>query len=262
MSRGYDIVAKPFSVGVRVEHLQENIDEALYGDAELYKRLGHGEYSLSYRTGDRGVYSFCMCPGGTVMASASEDGGIVTNGMSLYARDGRNANSALAVSVLPSDFGGSPTGAIEFQRNIERRAYDVSKSYRAPAETVGSFLRSTSPGSAFGRVTPTYMNGDVTPCDISTVLPPFVTEMLRCGIEKFGKKIKGFDSPDAVLTAPETRTSAPVRILRGEDLTAIGKSSVYPCGEGAGYAGGIVSAAVDGIRVAQAILSRFAPQGD
>lgn len=262
LSDGFDIAAKPFSVGIRIEHLQSDIDEALYGDADLWRRLGHGEYSLSHRVGERGVYSFCMCPGGTVMASASEDGGIVTNGMSLHARDGRNANAALAVSVLPTDFGGSPTGAIEFQRSIEKRAFALSGSYAAPAQTVGDFLRGAPSKSISGRVNPTYMNGNVLHCDISDVLPDFVTDMLRCGIRSFGKKIRGFDSDDAVLTAPETRTSAPVRILRGENMTAIGKSNVYPCGEGAGYAGGIVSAAVDGIRVAQAILARFAPFDD
>lgn len=259
---GFDIAAKPFSVGVRIEHLQSDIDEALYEDADLWRRLGHGEYSLSHRDGERGVYSFCMCPGGTVMASASEVRGIVTNGMSLYARDGRNANAAIAVSVLPADFGGSPAGAIEFQRSIEQRAYALSGSYAAPAQTVGDFLRGAPSKSIGGRVNPTYMNGRIVPCDISAVLPDFVTNMLRCGISSFGRKIRGFDCADAVLTAPETRTSAPVRILRGENLTAIGKSGVYPCGEGAGYAGGIVSAAVDGIRVAQAILSRFAPFND
>ena len=260
LESGYMIQAKSFSVGVRIEHLREDIDKALYGDMAGHSRLGKGEYHLSDTTGDRGVYTFCMCPGGEIVAAASEEGGVVVNGMSRNARDGKNSNSAIAVSVRLTDFDGTPTGAIEFQREIEQRAFVCGGGdYYAPMQTVGDFLNRTS-GSEPTRVLPTYRDGKVRPADMSAILPEFVCRELRLGIRSFDRKINGFASDSAVLTGVETRTSAPVRIMRGEALTAIGKKSVYPCGEGAGYAGGITSAAIDGIRIALKIMERFAPK--
>ena len=260
LESGYMIQAKSFSVGVRIEHLREDIDKALYGDMAGHSRLGKGEYHLSDTTGDRGVYTFCMCPGGEIVAAASEEGGVVVNGMSRNARDGKNSNSAIAVSVRLTDFDGTPTGAIEFQREIEQRAFVCGGGdYYAPMQTVGDFLNRTS-GSKPTRVLPTYRDGKVRPADMGAILPEFVCRELRLGIRSFDRKINGFASDSAVLTGVETRTSAPVRIMRGEALTAIGKKSVYPCGEGAGYAGGITSAAIDGIRIALKIMERFAPK--
>ncbi len=250
---GYTVEAKPFSVGVRIEHLQEDINDAMYGRAAA--KLPPAEYNLSYREGERGVYSFCMCPGGTVMAAASEEGGVVTNGMSNSARDGRNANSALAVSILPADFGGTPEGAIAFQRKLERAAFSVGgENYNAPLQTVGDFL-SGRKGSAPSRIASTYRGGDhYALCDLHTVLPPFAGDLLATGIRRFARQIKGFDAPDALLTGLETRTSAPLRILRGTDRQAVGHPGLYPCGEGAGYAGGITSAATDGLATAIALI--------
>lgn len=250
---GYTIEAKPFSVGVRIEHLQADINYAMYGEAA--EILPPAEYNLSYREGERGVYSFCMCPGGTVMASSSEEGGVVTNGMSNAARDGTNSNSALAVSVLPSDFGGTPEGAIEFQRRLERAAFAAGgRNYNAPLQTVGDFL-SGKQGGAPSRITPTYRGGDhYALCDLHTILPSFAGDLLEVGIRRFARQIRGFDAPDALLTGLETRTSAPLRILRGVDRQAMGHPGLYPCGEGAGYAGGITSAATDGLATAIAVV--------
>ena len=257
MEKQMSFEAKPFSVGVRIEHLQNEINKGLYGNNAGDPLLPKGEYNLSHRDGDRGVYTFCMCPGGTVMAAASEEGGVVTNGMSKYARDGKNANAAIAVSVLPSDFGGSVKGAIDFQRELERKAFAFGGSnYYAPCETVGDFLdgfKGTEPST----VSPTYMDGKVKITDLNDVLPPFVAEFLKTGLHNFGRKIPGFDNPCAVLTGVESRTSSPVRIPRNNDYTAIGFDNIYPCGEGAGYAGGITSAAVDGVNCALAIMSRY-----
>ncbi len=257
LSSGYLIEAKPYSVGVRIEHLQRDLDFAMHGDFAGDVTLGPAEYNVSYREGDRGVYSFCMCPGGEVVGAASEEGGVVTNGMSRRLRDGDNANAALAVSVKTSDYGNTPRLAIDFQRSLERRAFAAGgNNYAAPLQTVGDFLagkRGTSPD----KIKPTYMNGKYTLCDLNTVLPSFVCEMLKAGLIKFGQKINGFDRADVPMTGVETRTSAPVRIMRGETFTAVSKDLVYPCGEGAGYAGGIMSAAIDGLRVARAIIERF-----
>jgi uncharacterized FAD-dependent dehydrogenase len=260
LENGYLIEAKPFSVGVRIEHLRENIDKALYGDMAGHPRLGKGEYHLSDTTGDRGVYTFCMCPGGEIVAAASEEGGVVVNGMSRRARDGKNSNSAIAVSVRKTDFDGTPMGAIEFQRWIERNAFaQGGGDYYAPIQTVGDFL-SGKVGSEPTRVLPTYRDGRVRTADMNGILPEFVCRELKLGIRSFDRKIKGFASESAILTGAETRTSAPVRIMRNEELLAVGKENVYPCGEGAGYAGGITSAAIDGIRIALKIMERFAPK--
>lgn len=260
MSSGYVIEAKPFSVGVRIEHLQSRIDESMYGDFAGHPRIGKGEYHLSDTTTGRGVYTFCMCPGGEVVAAASECGGVVVNGMSSFARDGKNANSAVCVSVRPEDYGATPAGAIAFQRKLERAAFDIGGgNYNAPLQTVGDFL-SKKTGSEPTEVEPTYRSGRVRLASMDDILPEFVTRELRHGILSFDKKLAGFSSPTALLSGAETRTSSPVRIMRNEELCAVGHDRIYPCGEGAGYAGGITSAAMDGIRVAEKIMERYAPE--
>ncbi len=249
---GIEMCAKPFSVGVRIEHLQKDIDYALYGDFASHSALSKGEYALSCRVGERAAYTFCMCPGGTVVASASEKESIVTNGMSYSERDGENANSAVAVSVSVEDFGNDPFAAMEFQANIERTAYKAAGSNgSAPIQTVGGLFEKTN--GVPTKVKPTY-TGKTEVTDIASVFPSFVTETLKAGLLNFDGKIKGFASDYAVLTAPETRTSSPVKLPRGEDRKAVGHKCIYTCGEGAGYAGGITSAAVDGIRSALAFL--------
>lgn len=258
MEKKFVMEAKPFSVGVRIEHLQRDIDKAMFGKAELYKKLGHAEYQLSYRQGNRGVYSFCMCPGGEVVAAASEEGTVVTNGMSRHARDGINANAAIAVSVLPEDFGGDPMAAIAFQRKLERAAFNSGgRDYSAPCQSFGAFVDGKR-GGLGKRIKPSYCDGKVRVANLNNILPDFACDLLKTGIRRFGSMIKGFDAPDVPLTGLETRTSAPLRILRGDDYCASGHRNIYPCGEGAGYAGGIMSAAADGLRVAEAVLSRFA----
>ena len=264
IEQNYAIEAKPMSVGVRVEHLQKDIDRALYRDFAGHPNLGPAEYALSDTKGNRGVYTFCMCPGGEVVAAASEEGGLVVNGMSYHERNGSNANAAVAVSVRCDDYekeeGSIPMGAITFQRRIERAAFLAGGSdYYAPIMTMQNFLGETST-SIKGRVMPSYRAGKVRESDFTQVFPSFVTESLRYGFRSFGKKINGFDAPDTMLTAAETRTSAPIRILRNKDtMTAVGHPLIYPCGEGAGYAGGITSAAVDGLRAAMALMSAKAP---
>ena len=255
---GYSVEAKPFSVGVRIEHLQSDIDSAMFGRFAGIPGVPHAEYTLSHRCADRGVYTFCMCPGGEVVAAASEENGVVTNGMSCYSRDGRNANAAIAVSVTREDYGGTPREAIAFQRKIEKAAFSVGGGdYSAPAQTVGDFLRGNVTGRGSAYITPTYRDGKVKYCGFDKVLPSFVIECLKEGIVDFGKKIAGYDREDAILTAPETRTSAPVRILRNEDYSALGYDNIYPAGEGAGYAGGITSAAIDGLKVASALSLKY-----
>ena len=265
IKQNYAVEAKPMSVGVRVEHLQADIDRALYGDFAGHPNLGPAEYALSDTKGERGVYTFCMCPGGEVVAAASEEGGLVVNGMSYHARNNVNANAAVAVSIRCEDYekeeGSVPLGAIAFQRRIERAAFEAGgKDYYAPVMTMRDFLNGTQTHTR-GRVQPSYRNGKVRESDFAQVFPAFVTDSLRYGFRSFGQKIKGFDDPDTMLTAAETRTSAPVRILRNkETMTAVGHPLIYPCGEGAGYAGGITSAAVDGLRAAMALMSQFAPK--
>ncbi len=260
----FDIIAKPISVGVRIEHKRSFIEDALYGAMAGHPNLGAAEYALSDTKGERGVYTFCMCPGGEVMAAASESDSVVVNGMSHYARDGENSNSAVAVSVQVSDIdpvdGNAALGAIEFQRKIERAAFAAGGGgYAVPVQTVGDFMSGRS-GSEPREVMPTYMQGqNFKTASMDDVLPDFVCRSLRYGLASFDKKIKGFASETALLSGAETRTSSPLRILRGENMTALGKKSIYPCGEGAGYAGGITSAAVDGVKVAMAIISRFTP---
>ncbi len=255
--KDFALLPKAFSVGVRVEHLQEDVDRSLFGKYAGHPKLGKGEYNLSYTGGERGVYTFCMCPGGEVVAAASEEGGVVVNGMSRYARDGRNANSAVAVSVLPSDCGDNVFSAIAFQRELEKRAFLAGgQNYAAPIQTMGDFLNDRLTGEP-KRILPSYMNGHCRVASLGDVLPPFVSENLKRGFSVFEKRMACFGERDAVLSGVETRTSAPLRIQRDENYCATGKDRIYPCGEGAGYAGGITSAAVDGIRVAMAIMRRF-----
>lgn len=265
---GYAVEAKPISVGVRAEHLQADVDRALYGDFAGHPDLGHAEYALSDTRRARGVYTFCMCPGGEVVAAASEDGGLVVNGMSNHARDGKNANAAVLVSVGCGDYepvGGSlARGAIAYQRAIERAAFRAGGGdWYAPMMTVGDFLGGVRGSFSLpSDVQPTYRGGKVRPADFAAIFPAYVVESLRYALHCFAGRITGYDKSTAILTAAETRTSAPVRILRdAERLCALGHDRIYPCGEGAGYAGGITSAAVDGIRVAESLISRFRPRG-
>ncbi len=248
---GFDIIPKPISVGVRIEHLQNDIDNAMYGEFAGHPKLGHAEYNLSKRTEKGAVYTFCMCPGGEVMAAASEEGRVVTNGMSRYARNGANANAAVVVSV-------SPENPLEFQRQIEENAFIAGGgNFNAPVQTVGDFL-SDKLVSLPKRIVPTYMNGRVKPAMLKNYLPKEISDMLKIGLLDFNNKISGFAAPDAILTGFETRTSAPYRIKRSEAFTALGFDNIYPIGEGAGYAGGITSAALDGINCAMAVISRYA----
>ena len=259
MRRALALEPKPFSVGVRIEHLRADIDRALWGDAAGHPALGAAEYALSDTTGARGVYTFCMCPGGEVVTAASEQGGVVVNGMSYHARNGLNSNAAIAVSVTPADVGGRISDSIDFQRRLERAAFAAGGGdYRAPVQTVGDFLEGKH-GTAPSRIRPTYGGGRVQTADLRTVLPAFVCDTLAAGIGSFARKLEGFAAPDAVLTGVETRTSSPVRILRTQARTALGQDRIYPAGEGAGYAGGITSAALDGLSTALAIMARFAP---
>lgn len=258
MRHPISVEPKPFSVGVRIEHLREDIDRALYGDAAGHPALGPAEYGLSDTTGERGVYTFCMCPGGEVVTAASEEDTVVVNGMSYHARDGRNSNAAVAVSVSPADMGKDVRRAIAFQRELERAAFRAGGGdYSAPCETVGDFLGEFK-GTEPSRILPTYGGGRVRVTDLKTVLPPFVSENLTRGLASFDKKLSGYAAPDAVLTGVESRTSSPLRILRTEARTALGEDLVYPTGEGAGYAGGITSAALDGLHTALALIARFA----
>lgn len=262
LNKGFSMQQKPISVGVRIEHLRADIDRMCYGNAAGHPLLGAAEYALSDTTLPRGVYTFCMCPGGSVVAAASEQGGVVVNGMSERARDGVNSNAAIAVSVRCTDYAGETghpiTDAIAFVRRVERAAYRAGgNTFCAPIQTVGDFLGGTV-GTAPSRVLPTYMGGFCRPCDLEDVLPAFVCNGLRDGLRSFDRKMPGFAMPEAVLTGAETRTSAPLRILREEEtLCAPGHPLVYPVGEGAGYAGGITSAAVDGIRAATALMANY-----
>ena len=256
--KGVAMEAKAFAVGVRVEHPQEMIDRAQYGKDAGHPRLGAADYALTFQdaaTG-RGAYSFCMCPGGQVVAASSEAGRAVTNGMSLYARDSGVANAALLVQVRPEDFGGGVLGGIAFQREYETAAFRAAGGdYRAPAQGVGDFLRGTA-GSRDFCVAPTYRPG-VVPCRLDDCLPPFVVRTLRDALPAFDAKIPGFAAPDVPLVGVETRSSAPCRILRDrESFASVSSPGLYPIGEGAGYAGGIMSAAVDGLKAALAFLRK------
>ena len=256
--RGIYIEAKPFSIGFRIEHPQSLIDKARYGKSyseDLLSKLGAADYKLVHHASNgRSVYSFCMCPGGTVVAAASEEGRVVTNGMSQYSRNERNANAGIVVGISPEqDYPGDPLAGMRFQRELESRAYVLGGSdYCAPGQLIGDFL-ANRPSTKFGEVTPSYTPG-VHLTNLDTVLPEYAISAIREAIPAFAKQIPGFDLADGVLTGVETRTSSPIRIKRNDDtLQSINTKGLYPTGEGAGYAGGILSAAVDGIRVAEAV---------
>ncbi|MDQ2087348.1 hypothetical protein RBH29_13020 [Herbivorax sp. ANBcel31] len=254
---GVKFIQKPFSIGVRIEHPQQLINMARYGEASKHPRLGAADYQMFKKFSDRTVYSFCMCPGGVVVASASEPETIVTNGMSEFSRDKQNANSALVVSVGPDDFESShPLAGIEFQRKWERLAFKCGGgNYSAPIQKLGDFLNDRETRK-LGGVKPSY-TGETVFSDINLCLPSYVTASLKKSIDFFDSKIKGFGIEDAILTGVETRTSSPVRIVRDDKLEAVGINGLYPAGEGAGYAGGIVSAAVDGIKIAEEIIKTY-----
>ncbi len=251
--KGVYIEAKPFSIGFRIEHPQSLIDRCRFGAQAGNPLLGAADYKLVHhcRNG-RSVYSFCMCPGGTVVAAASEPGRVVTNGMSQYSRDERNANSGIVVGITPEDYPGSPLAGVDFQRHWEERAFEIGgRNYKAPGQLVGDFLAGR-PSERFGSVLPSYKPG-VHLGDLSTCLPDYAIEAIREALPAFDKTLKGFAMNDAVLTGVETRTSAPIRIRRNEDFQSLNTEGLYPAGEGAGYAGGILSAGVDGIKVAEAV---------
>ena len=252
--RGVHIEAKPFSIGVRIEHPQSIIDRARFGDCAKHPILGAADYKLVHHCGNgRSVYSFCMCPGGTVVAATSEPGRVVTNGMSQYSRAERNANSGIVVGITPEqDYPGHPLAGVAFQRHWEERAFAAGGGdYRAPAQRVGDFLAGR-PSTELGSVVPSYRPG-VTPTDLALCLPDFVVAAIREALPAFARQIPGYDMDDAVMTGVETRTSSPVRIRRGADFQSVNTRGLFPAGEGAGYAGGIFSAGVDGIRVAEAV---------
>ena len=253
---GVYIEPKPFSVGFRIEHPQSLIDKARLGPHAGNPLIGAADYKLVHHAKNgRAVYSFCMCPGGTVVAATSEENRVVTNGMSQYSRNERNANAGIVVNVDPSDYGGSaenPLAGIDFQRALESKAFELGgKTYEAPGQLVGDFIAGR-PSNEFGRVIPSYKPG-VHLTDLAEALPSFAIEAMREALPAFEKQIKGFSMPDAVLTGVETRTSSPIRITRGSNYQSLNVKGLYPAGEGAGYAGGILSAGVDGIKVAEAL---------
>lgn len=252
--RGVHVEAKPFAIGVRIEHPQSWIDKARFGPSAGNPILGAAAYAISHQASNgRAVYSFCMCPGGRVVAAASEPGRVVTNGMSQYSRAEFNANSGLVVDISPErDYPGGPLAGVAFQRKWEELAYEAGGSnYRAPGQRLEDFL-ARRPSTSFGSITPSYQPG-VTPTDLAQCLPDFAVAAMREALPVFGRQMPGYDHPDVVLTGVETRTSSPVRINRGSDFQSLNTQGLYPAGEGAGYAGGILSAAVDGIRVAEAL---------
>ncbi len=245
------IEPKPFALGVRIEHKQSMIDKSQYG--MVSNILGPASYKLAHTCKNgRGVYTFCMCPGGYVINSSSEKGLLAVNGMSNHARDTENANSALIVTVTPNDFGTNPLDGIEYQRKLEKKAYEINNG-KIPVQLYKDF-KLNQKSTSFGEVKPIF-KGNYELSNINEILPKYITESLIEGIEEFNKKIKGFSSDDAILAAIESRTSSPVRIVRDENYISI--EGVYPCGEGAGYAGGITSAAIDGIKISEAIMNKY-----
>ncbi len=251
--RGVFMEAKPFSVGFRIEHPQKLIDQARFGKFAGNELLGAADYKIVHHAKNgRSVYSFCMCPGGQVVAATSEPGHVVTNGMSQYSRAERNANAGIVVGITPQDYPGGPLAGIEFQRRWESRAYELGGgNYEAPGQLVGDFIKGQA-STQLGTVEPSYQPG-VHLTDLATSLPSYAIEAIREALPAFEKQIKGFSMYDAVLTGVETRTSSPLRITRGQDMQSLNIKGLYPAGEGAGYAGGILSAGVDGIRVAEAV---------
>jgi len=256
-ARGVYMEAKPFSIGFRIEHPQSLIDRARLGPNAGNPLLGAADYKLVHHAKNgRSVYSFCMCPGGTVVAAASEPNCVVTNGMSQYSRNERNANAGIVVGITPADFPGGPLAGIELQRKLEARAFELGGgNYDAPAQLVGDFIEG-KPSTQLGSVEPSYQPG-VHLTDLATALPDYAIEAIREALPAFDQQIKGFAMKDAVLTGVETRTSSPLRITRGDDCQSVNVKGLYPAGEGAGYAGGILSAGVDGIRVAEAVARQM-----
>ena len=250
---GVYMEAKPFSIGFRIEHPQSLIDKARLGPHAGNELIGAADYKLVHHAKNgRAVYSFCMCPGGTVVAATSEPNRVVTNGMSQYSRNERNANAGIVVGITPEDYPGGPLAGIEFQRQLESKAFELGGgTYEAPGQLVGDFIEG-KPSTQFGSVIPSYKPG-VHLTDLAQALPPFAIEAIREALPAFEKKIKGFSMKDAVLTGVETRTSSPLRITRGQNFQSLNIKGLYPAGEGAGYAGGILSAGVDGIKVAEAV---------
>ena len=251
--RGVYIEPKPFSIGFRIEHPQSLIDRARFGVQAGHPKLGAADYKLVHHCQNgRSVYSFCMCLGGMVVAAASEPGRVVTNGMSQYSRDELNANSAIVVGITPADYPDGPLAGIALQRRLEEGAFELGgRNYEAPGQLVGDFL-ANQPSSALGKVQPSYTPG-VHLTDLTHSLPDYAIAAIQEAIPAFERQIKGFASDDALLTGVETRTSSPIRIKRSDDFQSINTKGLYPAGEGAGYAGGILSAGVDGIKVAEAI---------
>lgn len=245
---------KPFAMGVRIEHKREMIDKSQYGKFAGHKNLGTADYKISCKTSEgRGVYSFCMCPGGYVVPASSENGMLAVNGMSEFARNADNSNSALLVGISPNDFGSShPLAGMELQRKTEKAAFNIAGGYKAPVQLVGDLI-SLRASNSIGDIVPSYLPG-FEPCDLRACLPGFIIDSIRLALPAFGKMINGFDTYDAVLTGVESRSSSPVRICRNSETLQCNIKGVYPCGEGAGYAGGIVSAACDGIKCAEKIL--------
>ena len=253
------MIQKPFAMGARIEHKQSMINKSQYGDEKKAEYFGPAEYKLTYTASNkRGVYTFCMCPGGYVVPAASEENMSAVNGMSYYDRGGKNSNSALLVQIFPEDFGTDhPLGGMYMQRELEKKAFEMAGGgYKVPAQSVGDFLnKNTEP--QFEHIKTTY-KPNITLCDLDKLFPEYMTEAMREAIPAMGRKIKGFDSADALLTAPESRSSSPVRIERNADtFFSVSAVGLYPCGEGAGYAGGIVSAAVDGISAAEMVAKRY-----
>uniref|UniRef100_UPI003B3AAA77 NAD(P)/FAD-dependent oxidoreductase n=1 Tax=Sphingomonas sp. TaxID=28214 RepID=UPI003B3AAA77 len=257
---GVQVEPKPFSLGVRIEHPQTWIDRARFGPNAGHPILGAAEYHISHHCSNgRTVYSFCMCPGGTVVAATSEEGGVATNGMSQYGRNERNANSGFVVAIDPArDFPGGPLAGLALQRHWEAKAFVAGgSSYKAPAQRLGDFLAGR-PSTSLGSVIPSYRPG-VQPTDLAECLPDFAVAAMREALPVFGRQIPGYDHADVVMTGVETRTSSPVRFTRGADFQSLNTAGLFPAGEGAGYAGGILSAAVDGIKVAEAVAMSLCP---
>lgn len=258
VNKGIPMEQKAFSIGARIEHLQSKINKAQYGSFANKGNLGSADYKLAvHLENGRGVYTFCMCPGGTVVAAASEENRLVTNGMSKFARAENNANSALLVGVNPTDFGSDDILAgVQLQRKLEEKAFELGGGeYKAPVQRVADFLENRATTS-FGEVIPSYTAG-VTMADINCCLPDYISQSLKLGLKQLDKRLQGFADGDAILTAVETRSSSPVRIIRNDNLESVAVNGLYPCGEGAGYAGGIMSAAVDGIKCAEMIIAKY-----
>jgi uncharacterized FAD-dependent dehydrogenase len=255
---GVAMEPKPFSIGVRIEHPQSLVDRCRFADGAGHPRLGAADYKLVHHgSNGRSVYSFCMCPGGTVVAAASEPGRVVTNGMSQYSRNERNANAGIVVGITPADYPEHPLAGIAFQRHWEERAFAAGGgAYAAPVQRVGDFLNRQA-STSLGEVVPSYRPA-VTPTDLASCLPDYAVAVIREALPAFDRQIAGFTLADAVMTGVETRTSSPVRIGRDASLQSLNTRGLYPAGEGAGYAGGILSAGVDGIRVAEAVALSLA----